>query len=236
MVHKVCVGLNAASAATRGVVCGLLKELPAQIAVMVYDAGSTNRFKYPMMRKMFHDPQNPVTTQFAVWLDDDSCLAYSTLESARQWWQTLHIVLQQADVVGAIYRKSLEGRQADYIRSCPWYARQQIGPQHKVVFATGGFLGLRTRILQKYDYPFLDLVHNGGDVMLGELCRQQNLRLRPFREDVWVNADDTGRESKAVRRGASLKPLGFDYDPQRVYDHAAHAFTLAVYDPRRPSA
>jgi hypothetical protein len=49
--------------------------------------------------------------------------------------------------------------------------------------------------------------------MLGELCRQQRLRIKPFRLGVAVNADDALRESRAVRRGADHWPAGWHFDP-----------------------
>ena len=49
--------------------------------------------------------------------------------------------------------------------------------------------------------------------MLGVLCRQQKLKFGRFVDHVHINADATGRCSSAMRRGASLAPVGTDYQP-----------------------
>ena len=227
LVHSIRVGLNAVSQATREVVHTYLEGVPASTQVLVYDTGTVNRFKYPLMRKILRQPA--VTTQFFAWFDDDSCLAYKTAAEGRAWWSVAHVVMQQADQIGSIYYKGLEGQQAKLVYRQPWYNGKPLPPGYLYTFATGGFWMIRTRILQQWDWPPLALIHNGGDTLLGELMRQQNYRLRPFKQGVWVNADAQGRESKAPRRGISQPPFGAVDVPA---DPTVHDFSLLPFDPR----
>ena len=126
-----------------------------------------------MMRKMFQDPAHPIVTPFTVWFDDDSCLAPQT---TAVWWSNLHKKMQAADMVGKLYRMRVQGYQAEGISRQKWFRGKEINPKtHRFVFATGSWWCCRTQILQQWDYPFPDLVHNGGDTVLGELMRQQSL-------------------------------------------------------------
>ncbi len=219
------VGLNAVCPRTREVVREILDRLPPETEVLVYDS-PVNRFKYPMMRKMLHDPVNPVMSQFVMWFDDDSCI----VEGARRtgWWDKVHIQMQASDMIGALYKYPVQSRQAVMIMRQSWYANRPVGPMF--MFATGGWWTCRTRILQKWDYPFRELTHNGGDTVLGELMRQQKYRLDNFREGVWINADNEGRESKAARRGRSTPRL---WAPNWKPDDDAHRFDITPYDPRQ---
>jgi hypothetical protein len=81
---------------------------------------------------------------------------------------------------------------------------------------TGGWWVARTAFLQKWDYPFRELQHNGGDVILGELCRQQDAFMLSWHSRVTVN--------KAARRGEkTLRPFE---PPQITYEH--HNFVCDV--------
>jgi hypothetical protein len=47
--------------------------------------------------------------------------------------------------------------------------------------------------------------------MLGELLRQQDLRLCHFRDNVNIQANASGVESVSMRRGFDAPPVGFSY-------------------------
>lgn len=199
------VGLNAACPLTRAAAYRLASAAVCR-EVLVYD-NPENGLKYPMMRRMLYDETHPVVTPWFVWFDDDSCLAPGTTSA---WWERLFAAVTKppsADVLGAVYAAPLRGRQAWHIARQPWYTGQPLPAGHRFTFATGGFWVARTRFLHRWGYPFGPLTHNGGDTLLGELVRQQGGKLRAFREQVWVNADEQGRESKAERRGTSRPPL-----------------------------
>lgn len=229
-VASVRVGLNDASPLTRGQVLSTLRRVPPEVEALVYDCGPHNRLKYPLMRKLLYDRTNPVVTPFLTWFDDDSCLAPGV---GPLWWSRLHVVMQQADVAGSLYRIPLRGGQAEAIRAQPWYDGKPLGGDSKVTFPTGGWWCARTRLLQRWDYPFPAVSHNGGDVMLGELCRQRELRLANFAEGVWVNADERGNRCKAARRGVSRPPVWSGYSPDAGPPDLSHnAFEVTAVDPR----
>lgn len=228
LCRSIRVGLNAVSPATRTIVRELLSEIvPLEVEVLVYDAGEHNRLKYPLMRKMFYDRKHPIVTPFTMWFDDDSCLAPETPAS---WWGKVHVEMQQADMLGKLYNYPLTPPQRAAIEQQPWYAGKQV--PSKFLFATGGWWCARTKLVQRWDYPFPQLTHNGGDTLLGELMRQQGYNLRNYSAGVWINADADGQASKAVRRGESKKPLWYNW-PHDDSDRSHHQFAIDPYDPRK---
>lgn len=199
------VGLNAVNP---GIVDWVKSWVPAD-CIWEYDH---NIHKYPLMRQMLHGVK-PVDTEYFMWFDDDSYLeGYSLLDSVKRpyWLQLVEHAMVNSDMIGAIYDMAFAGNQRDWVKAQPWYTGREFLP--KLRFATGGWWTIRTDLLYRFDYPWKDLDHNGGDALLGELCRQQHLRLNNFRDGVKINADINGRESKAKRRGTSQKPLGWNYD------------------------
>ena len=60
---------------------------------------------------------------------------------------------------------------------------------------------------RKHDWPIPQLHHRGGDTLLGALIHQQGCAVARFNKDVWINADEAGRPSKARRRGMDAAPL-----------------------------
>lgn len=174
----------------------------------IYYDGEAPFYKYPLMRIMLHKPA--ITTPYTMWFDDDSWVA---ADAPDDWFEQIerHIVANDLHVIGAPYFLKLRGNQHQWIEDQPWYTGKPVGVNHRVNFITGGWLTLRTELVQKFDWPPPAILHNGGDVMLGALCAQQNLRMGKFTNAVCINADQTGVCSTAVRRGASLSPVGVDY-------------------------
>ncbi len=205
---EIRVGMNECSKATTLYVEALVDKGLLQRDNIYFT--ERNLHKYPMMRQMFHGPR-PLTTAHTVWFDDDSFLQPST--SPMQWREGLRLAMLANDMVGAIYTIQLTGEQHRWIKDQPWYNGKSVNAHHKVAFCTGGFWCIRTRILQDFNWPTPELDHRGGDVMLGELCRQQGFRLGNFRAGVAINADEAGCESKARRRGYDSQPIGYSYSP-----------------------
>lgn len=199
------IGLNAVSNATRLV---LAKYVTNQ---QVFDS-SENIHKYPMMRRMLHEAT--IESPYTMWFDDDSYLrgyelVRMTSRGRPYWLDRAEHAIQAADMIGALYTQRWQGQQREWVKAQPWYAGNDPASRENVKFATGGWWTIRTEILYRFNYPFHGLDHCGGDTMLGELCLQQRLRLKQFRDGVVINADEHGSESKAVRRGFTEKPLGF---------------------------
>jgi hypothetical protein len=62
--------------------------------------------------------------------------------------------------------------------------------------------------LRALDYPWPSLDHRGGDVMLGEALVQSGLTAWHYHDNAAINADATGRDGEAKRRGFDNAPIG----------------------------
>lgn len=164
-----------------------------------------NIFKYPIMRRLFH--AKPFRTRAVMWFDDNSHIAPDT--DAAHWLARILKQLDGCTLLGSVYTQGLVGRQADWIKAQPWYAGK--APPPYVKYAADGWWIMRTEPLVQFDWPPPDIVHHGGDVMLGELCRQQDLSLCHFRDGVLINANSSGVEGAYRRRGFDAPPVGFNY-------------------------
>lgn len=224
-VADVRVGQNAVSAATAirardfAAACAA-RGVPATLYA---EEGGRNVLKYPLMRRMFYDPARPAAAGRVVWFDDDS---FVRPEAAAGWWASLDAAWADAArpaVMGALYRPTYAWTPAERaaIVSQRWFGGVTL--DEKPVFATGGFWAADYAFLAKWDYPDRALRHNGGDVLLGEICRQQRRKVAEFRRGVAINADAAGRESKAPRRGATT-PRPF----QVPADHSHHDFAVVT--------
>lgn len=178
-----------------------------------------NPGKYVVMRRLLHEasiqgPFWPPPAALVMWFDDDS---YVKAADAAVWLRRTveHFHRSGADVLGSVYtlKSGLQGGQPDWVRSRPWYGGKPVARGTKTPFATGGWWLTRWAVLRDFNWPDPDLVHLGGDYMFGELCRQQGLKLVDYKEGVAINADLTGRESSAERRGLSRRsqPVGMDF-------------------------
>lgn len=202
------IGLNAVSSRTKDTVAAL--GLEGAISCQ----SPENIKKYPMMRRLFglsDDGAAPaIISPFVMWFDDDS---YISAETPAGWLDAVSRTMGSADLIGSTYNISLKGNQARWIRDQPWYSGVSVPEGHRVSYCTGGWWTVRTDVLRRFDWPLRELLHRGGDVMLGELCRQQGLRIVHFRDGVGINADEHGQESKSPRRGYDSQPIGWDYEP-----------------------
>jgi hypothetical protein len=164
-----------------------------------------NFHKYPLMRRMLM--AQPMTAPLTIWFDDDSCLAPEN--EPDKWLPRLKKQLDCCSLAGSVYKTRLVGNQADWIKAQPWYAGKE--PQPYVQFVSGSWWAVRSSVLQQFDWPAQNFKHRGVDVMLGELCRQQDLAICHFRDGVWINANAEGLEAAASKRGNDEHPIGFDY-------------------------
>jgi hypothetical protein len=204
------IGLNAVSAATRDIVDAFCRDWQAANGTVLLYPSETNIYKCPMMRQMFHGAA-PVTTPYVMWFDDDSY----RIGVYENWLGMVLDAMRTADLIGAMYRCRLAGNQHLWLRDQPWYKGVPVQPRQFIFFPTGGWWTIRTEILKRHDFPFLDMNYGtcGEDVILGALCLQQGYRIGAFREGLAINADANGRESSAQRRGPNNKPLGYFYEP-----------------------
>lgn len=206
------VGMNQASRQTRHLVFDMLAQHGPLGGVL---NSPDNILKYPMMRRLFGLEPEPVgmskieSTHHVMWFDDDS---YIKDPDPVRWLDRVEEKMQGADMIGSLYRIGLTHSQRKWIADQPWFTGKPI--PNVATFATGGWWVLPAPIVYQYNWPVPELKHRGGDVMLGQLCLQNGLRLVKFNEGVAINADAEGRESKSPRRGHDEDPIGVRYDPK----------------------
>lgn len=195
-------GLNAVSAQTRQLVSGAVSGYFPD--ALVIDCPE-NIFKYPMMRRLFYS--QPIAAPLTLWFDDDSCLIPDT--DVENWLGRIKKQLTAYTILGSVYRDRFVGNQIEWVKTQPWYRGKPVGPY--VQFVAGGWWAIQTAALQALDWPGEELKHRGGDVMLGEALRQNDMKIGHFRDNLWINANDFGVEAKSSRRGMPEAPIGFDY-------------------------
>lgn len=210
-------GLNAVGEQTRAYVRDAVSTVFRDAFVI---ESRENLFKYPMMRRLFYD--KPLTAPLTMWFDDDSCLAPSCNVAA--WLPRVKKLLDIYAMIGSVYRNRLLGNQAKWIQDQPWFNNVPITDYVK--FITGGWWAIRSELLVRYAWPPPQLKHRGGDVMFGALCAQQKLGITHFRDQVWINANEQGVESKSPRRGYNEKPIGMDYRPGQTIKALSREFLL----------
>jgi len=230
VVADVRVGMNAVGDDSRETVKTFARAMAnCGIPVTTYES-ARNVYKYPMMRKMLYDPDGSPPAELVMWFDDDS---YLIDPRGTDWWGKTHsAVWNQAAVAGSIYYPTYSWTKPEQVAftAQPWYGGQPCSNKPK--FATGAWWVADLGFLKACDYPSLELKHNGGDVLLGEMCRQQGAVLKNYREGVAINADSAGRESKARRRGVTT-PRPFEgWQPAAQPDYTHHGFDVTVTEYR----
>lgn len=191
---------NAVSQATADLILSRLHLLPPE-RLRFYNWLGPNLHKYPVLRQIVHGNQEHSTlaSKFFMWFDDDS--AYVGDPAAFPLWlNAVTTAMEDADVLGVahLWRPGLSEKQCAWVRRQPWYAGRDVRPNRRVAFVTGGWWVVRSELLLQHDWPPPEARIRGGDVMLGELCRQQGYRIKDFRDDLVVNAGPTGLDRKSV--------------------------------------
>lgn len=196
------VGCNEISSRTEDFLARWLVERIENVRVF---RSQENILKYPMMRLLFGHGHPlagpaPIRTDFLMWFDDDS---YVKHPQPHKWLAETEARMDGADMLGSVYTMKAPhtDTQVAWIAAQPWYGGRPVLNPPK--FATGGWWLLRSEIVYRYNWPVTDILHDGGDTMLGELLNQQDLKLAHYNTGVAINADAQGRESKAERRGRS---------------------------------
>lgn len=178
--------------------------------IAVLYRSDTNKFKYPCMREMFHDKDNPITTKWTVWFDDD------TMADVDNYWldkmAQAAIDASKSDpklgMLGARYFYSMSKPHIDWIKAAEWYRgrefRDKVGNQapngFKIHFASGSCWMLRTQCIKECHIPDIRLQHNGGDICIGEQIWQNGWNLKNWNSDkrivLWSSVPRRGhRES-----------------------------------------
>lgn len=244
-VTDVRIGLNEVSDSSLHRVMDWAGHVGRYCPVFVYHpTDNANVGKYPLMRRMFQEePSVFKESKFVMWLDDDSY--FDLGESSQDWWEHVNRCLEDHTLVGLIHHIRSRGNQHAGIKEQPWYNGHPVERAHKFRFATGAWWAAHSSFLEKWDYPFTEVYHNGGDSILGELCRQQEASICDMKSvaqchakccykgvdrDCVVHVNVGGR---AGRRGLGKKasdevyPWMLHGTGKDVYDK--HSFDLKVY-------
>lgn len=165
------IGLNGVGADSEKLIYGLPKEL----SIGVYGPNE-NIYKYPRLRMMLYDDDNPITTEWVVQIDDDADFIYGN------WVDLLEPMMIQgiqrgARCFGEHYMFFLRPNQLAWHKKRYWWkGRDPIKYKSvlsRVDFITGGWWAMRFADLKELNWPDPELRHNGGDVMLGSAMYQQ---------------------------------------------------------------
>jgi hypothetical protein len=178
------IAANACSPAT----LDYLRTVPASALYI----SSENQFKYPMMRRMFWDPQRPITTNYVVWFDDDTWtvhphwidnLAQTIIEGHPQNYRLYgNTMIHDLSIYGDT-RPDLWFRQADWYRGLNFRLRGKpaTAPNGSLIdFAVGWCWALATETLQHANIPDVRLQHNGGDITIGEQVHQTGALIKQW--------------------------------------------------------
>lgn len=187
----------------------VLERLAEQGVVTKYYKHDKNELKYPVMRKMFHDPDCPITTNYTLWFDDDS-----VADRNMQWLKVLAgAIIQNPDagLFGADMILQLSQQQMQYYKTRPWYKGKKFRLRngkpadngYYAVFVAGGFFAIKTEAIRAADVPDPALTHNGGDYTIGEQLYQNGYGIKG-----WNRQKQFIHTSSVPRRGESQPHFG----------------------------
>jgi hypothetical protein len=148
-----------------------------------------NAYKYPIMRDMLWDPEQPITTNYFVWFDDNAHVRHNN------WVNMLasEIIMQPASVgmygVKLYYAFDLETEDPrDWLAGQRWHkgkslrtARGNPAPNGDCThFCADWFFAMRTDIVKPCDVPALGLQQRAGAMVIGEQLYQQGVLIKNF--------------------------------------------------------
>lgn len=182
----------------------LVEGLQREGKISLHYRHQENARKYPVMREMFHDPQNPIITKWLIWFDDD------TLCDRNKDWLRLaaQMVVDHPEhhMFGSPYHWHMKPGQDDWVRKASWYRGKSFRDikgnatpnGNKIHFASGSCWILSVDAMQHCGIPDARLGHNGGDVMIGEQLWQGGYKLKS-----WDPKKQLVNWSSVPRRGLS---------------------------------
>lgn len=150
----------------------------------------SNDKKYPVMREMFYDRENPIDTKWLVWLDDDSiCVREDWLGALCQ--EIVNWYPQNYHMFGPHYFSTLKDSQVQWVKEAPWYKglefRDKSGKPtsngNRVHFCTGSAWALSAEAMRTCMIPDERLQHNGGDIFIGEQLYQNGFKMKHWNGD-----------------------------------------------------
>lgn len=174
------VGLNAVSDATR-------KALETASITKVYDHRE-NIYKYPMMRQMFYDESQPITTDYVAWFDGDVYVRH------KNWVNLLAMeIVRQTEFVGAYGIAMMHlvqdvPRLREWLKARPWYRGQNLrtrrgtaAPNGDTIHLLSGWFWVASMAaIRAADIPDTGLLQRGGDIVIGEQLHQAGIYTKTF--------------------------------------------------------
>lgn len=204
-VKEVRIGLNSPSKSVRAVAEAAAAHWPCTVRIFT----STPQFgKYPMMRRMFYE--EALSSSHIMWLDDDCRIR----AGGAGFLPHMLDRIGTAPVMGRRFERSLSSQQRAAITRQPWYRGIALPYGYSVSFPNGGWWMAQTRFLQEFDWPPRQLRQRGGDWLLGELLRQQQLPWVNYSNGVRINAMPKMPDGSALPRGwtVTTPDWGMDED------------------------
>jgi hypothetical protein len=183
-------GCNAVGTSTRKY---LHEQASAYFPAALVFEEAANVFKYPLMRRMFHE--KTITAPTTIWFDHDSYLDDDI--DVETWLHRVTRQLSSCKMIGSIHKGKLTELQLAWAGRQPWVTGDIAA--HYIPHVTGSWWAIDTGVLYRYDWPPPNLQQKGGELLLAELFRQQNLSLCHFRDGVRINVNDAGVEASQPR-------------------------------------
>lgn len=166
-------------------------------------------YKYPMMRRMFHDTEKPIETDWVMWFDDDSHIIDPNFIVQLGEKVDSQFLAQDASApkghhcFGKVYYFHLRGGQITatrgdgkpgWIEEADWFAnrpypldRSKRPPMPKSDFCTGGYWLTTMQAIRDCNWPDTRIRHRGGDIMFGAALYQQGYGITQMYEGVKIS-------------------------------------------------
>lgn len=177
------IGTAALGAESREFIQGLEREKKVDKVYWRDD----NPGKYVIMREMFYDKSMPLN-DWVIWFDDDSIC------NRRADWLTYSLDIiknnfkENRHLYGIKQHIATTTNLLNNIKKCSWYRKRQFRDQqgrpvpngNKIHFVTGGWWIISRKAIVECNIPEPTLVHNGGDVLIGEQVWQGGFSTHPI--------------------------------------------------------
>jgi ADP-heptose:LPS heptosyltransferase len=171
----------------------MAEEMHKNKQISVLYRSESNKFKYPCMREMFHDKNNPITNKWVIWFDDDTMADVDNHWLDKLCQAVITNVKSDPSVgmLGARYFFSMNQEHLSWIRTGSWFKgvsfRDKAGNAapngFKIHFASGSCWAIKRECITECDIPDTRLRHNGGDVCIGEQLWQGGWHLKNWNND-----------------------------------------------------